>query len=174
MTEEILKLIDSVIKASAKAVNIPVEDVITEGRQRERVRARYIGWLIISDLTAEMRYPNGIKIVTLTSIGEAYGGFDHATVLYGRNTARSKVWGDGINPPLKSWAKAYEEVLAEVSPEIAEVIGKNDDNVFFPYTPVGHANARKFLQDLGKTGFKHFPMETLVTFANEIVNLYRL
>ena len=173
MTEEILKLIDSVIAASAKAVNIPVGDVITEGRQRERVRARYIGWLIISDLTTELKYPNGIKIVTLASIGEAYGGFDHATVLYGRNTARSKVWGDGINPPLKSWAKAYEEVLAEVSPEIAEIIGKNDDNVFFPYTPVGHANARKFLQDLGKTGFKHLSMETLVTFANEIVNLYK-
>lgn len=173
MTEETLQLIDSVVAASAKAVNIPVNDVFAKGRKQTWVRARYIGWMIIADLTAELRYPNGIRIVTLEAIGKAYGGFDHATVLYGRNTARSKVWGDGVNPPLVTWAKAYEEVLAEVSPEIAAVVGKNDENVFFPYTPVGHANARKFLQDLGKTGIRHLPMESLITFANEIINIYR-
>lgn len=172
MTEEILKLIDNVIAASAKAVNIPAEDVITEGRDRRRVRARFIGWMIISDLTAEMKYPNGIKIVTLAGIGEVYGGFDHATVLYGKNVARSKVWGDTTNPPLTLWARAYEDILAEIAPEMAAARDQGD--LFFPYTPTGHANARKFLRDIGKRWPRYESMEEIITFANQEINKYRL
>ena len=172
MTEDIQKLITSVIEASARACNITVEEVLMEGRPRARVRARFIGWMIISDLTKDMKYPNGINMVTLEMIGKAYGGFNHATVIYGKDTARSKVWGDGINPPLVLWAKAYEDILAELSPAIAES-SPSDPKIFFPYTPTGHANARKFLRDIRKTDLRHEDMQDLITFANQQINQYR-
>jgi hypothetical protein len=171
MTEDIQKLITSVIKASARACNITVEEVLTEGRPQARVRARFVGWLIISDLTAEMKHPNGAKIVTLEMIGKAYGGFDHATVLYGKNVARSKVWGDGINPPLTLWARAYEDTLAEIAPEIA--VAEDQSKLFFTYTPTGHANARRFLRDIRKNDLRHESMEEIITFANQEINKYR-
>lgn len=172
MTEDIQKLITSVIEASARACNITTEEVLMEGRPRVRVRARFIGWMIISDLTAEMRHPNGVKIVTLEAIGKAYGGFNHATVIYGKEMARSKVWGDGVNPPLVLWAKAYEDILAELSPAIAEN-SPGDTKLFFPYTPTGHANARKFLRDIRKTNLRHEDMQDIITFANQQINQYR-
>jgi len=171
-TEDIQKLITNVIEASAKANNITVEEVLMEGRPRARVRARFIGWMIISDMTSEMKHPNGVKIVTLEMIGKAYGGFDHATILYGKNIARSKVWGDGINPPLVLWAKAYEDTLADLSPTLAEN-SSEDPKLFFPYTPTGHANARKFLRDIRKTDLRHEGMQDIITFANQQINQYR-
>lgn len=171
MTDETLKLINSVIAASARACNITVEEVLTEGRPQARVRARFIGWMIISDLTKDMKYPNGINMVTLGMIGKAYGGFDHATVLYGKNVARSKVWGDGINPPLALWARAYEDTLAEIAPEIA--VAEDQGKLFFTYTPTGHANARRFLRDIRKNDLRHESMEEIITFANQEINKYR-
>lgn len=171
MTDEIKKLIDSVIAASARACNITVEEVLTEGRPQARVRARFVGWMIISDLTAEMRHPNGAKIVTLEMIGKAYGGFDHSTVLYGKNAARSKVWGDGINPPLTLWARAYEDTLAELAPDMANT--QDQAKLFFPYTPTGHANARRFLRDIRKNDLRHESMEEIINFANQEINKYR-
>jgi len=172
MTEVIQKLITNVIEASARACNITIEEVLMEGRPRARVRARFIGWMVISDLTADMRHPNGSRIVTLEMIGEAYGGFDHATVIYGKGVARSKVWGDGINPPLVLWAKAYEDMLAELSPTIVESAPENP-RLFFPYTPTGHANARRFLRDIRKNNLRHEDMQDIITFANQQINQYR-
>jgi hypothetical protein len=172
MTEDIQKLITSVIEASARACNITVEEVLMEGRPRARVRARFIGWMIISDMTRDMKYPSGINMVTLEMIGKAYGGFNHATVIYGKDVARSKVWGDGVNPPLALWAKAYEDMLAELSPTIVESAPENP-RLFFPYTPLGHANARRFLRDIRKNNLRHEGMEDIITFANQQINQYR-
>lgn len=173
MTEDLQKLVDSVITASAKSINQSEDSVKTGGRHRDLIRARHIGWMIIADLTAEIRRPDGVKQLTLEAIGKAYGGFDHSSVIHGINVARSKVWGDGVNPPLALWAKAYEDMLAELSPTLAEN-SSEDPRLFFPYTPLGHANARRFLRDIRKTNLRYEGMEDIISFANQCINQYRL
>jgi len=170
MTEDLQKLVDSVITASAKSINQSEDSVKTGGRHRDLIRARHIGWMIIADLTAEIRRPDGVKQLTLEAIGKAYGGFNHSSVIHGIGVARSKVWGDGINPPLVRWADTYEKILNEVSTEVA---GEENPRNFFPYTAHGHALARKFLHDIGKSTSLRTPMEQIIIFANEQINRYR-
>ena len=173
MTEDLQKLVDSVITASAKSINQSEDSVKTGGRHRDLIRARHIGWMIIADLTAEIRRPDGVKQLTLEAIGKAYGGFDHSSVIHGINVARSKVWGDGVNPPLINWAKTYERILADVSPIAATQEEKTQSNNFFAYTAHGHALARAFLRDIGKTTSLRTPIDQIVTFANQVINKYR-
>mgnify|MGYP001460037301 CR=1 FL=1 len=170
MTEDLQKLVDSVITASAKSINQSEDSVKTGGRHRDLIRARHIGWMIIADLTADIRRPDGVKQLTLEAIGKAYGGFNHSSVIHGIGVARSKVWGDGINPPLVRWADTYEKILNEVSTEVA---GEENPRNFFPHTARGHALARKFLHDIGKSTSLRTPMEQIIIFANEQINRYR-
>ena len=174
MTKDIKQFIEQVMIESCHAIRVRMGDVKSTSRRREVVRARYIGWMIIYDLTADLKDEEGHRLVTLRSIGEAYGGFDHSTVLYGKNTAFRKVWGDDINPPLIMWAKAYEEIMTEISQPVAEILGKDEQNTFFPYTPTGYANARQFLWDIGEFRFRNTSMEQLIIFANQRINKYRL
>jgi hypothetical protein len=173
MREDLQKLIDNVITASAKSIHQTEEAVKLGGRHRDLIRARHIGWMIIADQTADVKHANGVKIVTLDAIGKAYGGFNHASVLHGIGVARSKVWGDGINPPLVRWTKTYEDILNDISSEIAAEATEDDPRNFFPYTARGHALARRFLRDIGRSTSLNTPMEQIIIFANGEINKYR-
>jgi hypothetical protein len=174
MTEANIKFIQQVIAVSSEVTDIPVADIMSKSRKWQKVMARSIGWMIIYDLTAEMRNARGDRQVTLEAIGALYGGFDHATVLYGRNQAKEKIWGSHINPPIAAWAQTYDEMMSKISPIVAEGMGLEESNTFFPYTAQGHVNARRFLRDIGETRFRNASMRQIVTFANQCINSYRV
>jgi hypothetical protein len=174
MTEANIKFIQQVIAVSSEVTDIPIADIMSKSRKWQKVMARSIGWMIIYDLTAEMRNARGDRQVTLEAIGALYGGFDHATVLYGRNAAREKIWGSHINPPITAWAQTYDEMMNKISLIVAEGIGIEESDMFFPFTAQGHVNARKFLKDIGEKRFSHASTRQLITFANTQINTYRV
>jgi hypothetical protein len=174
MTEANRKFIQQVIAVSSEVTGIPIEDIMSKSRKWQKVMARSIAWMIIYDLTAGIRGAKGRREVTVEAIGEAYGGFDHATVSHGKSMAREKIWGSCFNPPLTAWAQTYDDMMREISPIVAEGIGIEESDTFFPYTAQGHVNARKFLHDIGETRFRNAPINRLITFANQQINTYKV
>ena len=67
----------SIVDAVSEVCDIPVDGMMKKTRKREVVEARYLCYKLLNELTT----------LSLSGIGERMGGFDHATVKHGINTA---------------------------------------------------------------------------------------
>jgi len=98
MTEAEKQYINNVMKATAEALDITVNQLTSSRKLMPMVKSRFIGWMMI-----RREYP----ALPYHKIGEAYGGRTHATVIHGIREGKMAVFGDGKLPPLQEWVEDY-------------------------------------------------------------------
>lgn len=98
---------DDIIRAVELLTGIPVHVMKTKTRKREVVHARYLAMVALRERTS----------LTLRSIADLLGGFDHTTVITAKKTISDLV---EIDHPIKPIARKLvpwwvEEIEAEVA-----------------------------------------------------------
>lgn len=167
---------NDVIRLTSKVCEIPPEKMYEKVRKGENIMARFIAWKIIYDYTAGPNPDRAHRPIGLRRIGELFGGFDHATVLWGINKANLFIYGDGgMVPPRTRWKDAYDLIMEGLNDEgaLGRIYEMNNDDLIFPFTTRGYVKAMDFLWDIGQLAARKKCKEDVIIFANKKINKYR-
>jgi len=172
--KRLLDFAEEVMRVTSQVCGVTrAELVLRLKKQPTRlILPRYIGWKILYTKTVHFRDRNGNRVMSYARIGQIYGGFCHATVIYGIKQCSIAIGEYERIPYDAAWKLPYDMVIDELTPAISKIA--LDGEVFFTHDENSYRKAGKFLYDIGEFAACRGTRTDVIDKANLMLERYKL